>query len=192
MSSSTPSAQRKLRLQLLLVIAMFAAPVIAAYLSYRFWPPQARMNYGELLPVTPLADETLKTAQGKEFRPSALMGKWILLHVDSARCEADCESKLVTMRQVRLALGKDQDRVERAWLIDDDAAVRAELEAKYPGTHFVRGGGSALLRQLDGGARDHLYVVDPLGNLMMRYPKTPDTKRLLRDLSRLMKVSQVG
>jgi hypothetical protein len=178
----------------MLVIAVFAAPVIAAYLRYHLWPPQARMNYGELLPLAPLADEALKTVDGKAFRASALKGKWILLQVDSGHCAADCENKLMIMRQVRLALGKDQDRIERAWLVDDDAAVRAELEAQHSGIHVVRGGGSALLRQLErgNGAREHLYVVDPLGNLMMRYPKHPDTKRMLRDLNRLLKVSQVG
>jgi hypothetical protein len=194
MPSSTPSARRKLRLQLILVIAVFAAPVIAAYLSYHFWPPQGRMNYGELLPVTPFADEALKTSDGKEFKLSSLKGKWVLLQVDSGQCTADCENKLRTTRQVRLALGKDQDRVELAWLIDDDLAVRSELEAKYPGTRRIRAGGSALLQQIAGeaSARDQLYVVDPLGNLMMRYPKDPDAKRMLRDLNRLMKVSQVG
>jgi hypothetical protein len=181
------------RFKLLLIVAVFAAPLVAAYLSYHYWPPKSRMNYGELLPLKPLSDASLKTGDGEDFRLSALKGKWVLLQIDSGNCAQACAQKLLQMRQVRLALGKHQDRVERAWLLDDDVLPVAALKSTFAGTHIVRGSASPLLRELSMHTpREHIFLIDPLGNLMMRYPKDADGKRMLRDLSRLLQVSQVG
>jgi hypothetical protein len=93
-----------------------------------------------------------------------------------------------------LTQGKDMERVERAWLIDDDARPSAELVTEYRGTHVVWARGAALLSQLpaDGSVRDHLYIVDPIGSLMMRYPRDADASKMKKDLTRLLKVSSVG
>jgi cytochrome oxidase Cu insertion factor (SCO1/SenC/PrrC family) len=179
---------------LILVALVFAAPLVGAYFAYHYWRPSATMNYGELIPPTPLAAARLTLVDGKPFSLSAHQGKWLLVAVDAGGCETACRGKLYLMRQIRLALGKHQDRVERVWLIDDTAPLAADLEKEYAGTWFVRAQGAELLKQLksEQSPREHFYLIDPIGNLMMRYAREPDARRMLKDLDRLMKVSQVG
>jgi cytochrome oxidase Cu insertion factor (SCO1/SenC/PrrC family) len=194
MSQSTSSVDPSKRIKLLLVIAVFAAPVAGAYLAYKFWRPTSTMNYGELIAPTQMPTTPLTLANGGTFSLASQSGKWLMVSVDSGPCMEACEHKLYLMRQLRTALGKHQDRIERVWLIEDAAPLEAELVKKYLGTLFVRAAGADWLSRfpVKGSVRDHLYLIDPLGNLMMRYPKNPDAKRVLRDLNRLMTVSQVG
>ena len=182
------------RLSLLLIAATAAAPVIAAYILFHFWRPSSFTNYGQLLPPASIADVSIGQADGREFRLDALKGKWVLLMVDSGTCDGFCRQKLYKMRQVRLTQGKDMERIERAWLIDDEARPSGELAAEYGGTRIVSARGSPLLSRLpaDISVRDHIYVVDPLGNLMMRYPRDADPNRMKKDVTRLLKVSGVG
>jgi len=189
MSSAAPS-----RGVLWLIIAIAAAPVAASYFVYYFWPPSRTVNYGELIEPRPLPDAALKLADGAPFRLSQLKGKWVLVSIDSGRCDADCEKKLLYMRQLRLTQGKDMERVERAWLVSDAATPRSDAVAAFPGTWVVRAAGAGLIEAFPaaGAAADHIYLVDPLGNLMMRFPHDPDTDRLIRDLSRLLRASRVG
>ena len=95
------------------------------------------------------------------------------------------------MRQVRRALGREMQRVERLWILTDGAAPRAELLAAIEGTHLAPGG-AALAAQFpaERSAADHIFLVDPLGNLMMRFPREPDPSRMIQDLKRLLKYSQ--
>ena len=114
--------------------------------------------------------------------------------VDSGTCDDWCRRKLYIMRQVRLTQGKDMDRVERAWLLDDAAAPAAVLVSEYAGTYLLQAPGSALLAKLPatGSVRDHIYLVDPLGNLVLRYPRDADPSRIKKDLSRLLRASRIG
>ena len=182
------------RLSLLLIAAIACAPVIAAYALFHIWRPTAFTNYGQLLPPTPIAALDAGRVEGKPFTLAALRGKWVLLMVDSGRCDVECRGKLYKMRQVRLTQGKDMERIERTWLIDDDVPAAGELISQYEGTHVVSARGSALLAQLpaEASVRDHIYIVDPLGNLMLRYPRGADPSRMKKDVSRLLKVSRIG
>ena len=131
---------------------------------------------------------------GSEFRLDALKGKWVLLMVDSGTCDAFCRQKLFQMRQVRLTQGKDMERIERTWLVDDDARPSDALVAEYQGTRVVAARGNPMLSRLpaDASVRDHIYIVDPLGNPMMRYPRDADTSKMKKDVTRLLKVSGAG
>jgi len=182
------------RLSLLLIAAVAAAPVVAAYTLFHFWRPSAFTNYGQLLPPAPIADVSIGQVDGSEFRLDALKGKWVFLMVDSGTCDPFCRQKLYKMRQVRLTQGKDMERIERAWLVDDETRPSRELVTEYGGTRIVSARGSPLLSRLpaDVSVRDHIYVVDPLGNLMMRYPRDADPSRMRKDVTRLLKVSGVG
>jgi hypothetical protein len=168
--------------------------VAASYLLYYFWPPARTVNYGELIEPRRLPDAPLALADGSPFRLSQLKGKWVLVSIDAGGCGPQCEKKLVYMRQLRLTQGKDMDRVERAWLISDTSAARADAVAGFPGTWVAKAAGSGLIESFPAprDPADHIYVVDPLGNLMMRFPPDPDTRRLIKDLSRLLKASRVG
>lgn len=195
MSSSIPNvAQRSFRINLVLIFAVFAVPLIAAYLSYYVWPPQGRLNYGELIDPKTMPDVALRSADGKEFSLSALRGKWIMLSVDSADCDEACDQKLFLMRQTRISMTKEMNRIERVLLLRGDAKATAELAKKYPGMHILSGANDSLLNTFPGApnAADHIYLVDPVGQVMMRYVKNPDATGIRRDLTRLLSVSQVG
>jgi cytochrome oxidase Cu insertion factor (SCO1/SenC/PrrC family) len=191
MSDAAPA--RRSRASLWLIIALAAAPVTASYLLYYFWPPARTVNYGELIEPRQLPDVPLALADGSPFRLSQLKGKWVLITVDSGRCDAHCDRKLLYMRQLRLTQGKDMERVERVWLISDDAAPRAEAVAAYEGTWKVRAGdGLAKLFPARDKPSEHIYVIDPLGNLMMRFPRDPDPRGMIKDLQRLLRASRIG
>lgn len=195
MSSSIPNvAQRSFRINLVLIFAVFAVPLIAAYLSYYVWPPQGRLNYGELIDPKTMPDVALRDADGKEFSLSTLRGKWIMLSVDSADCDEACDQKLFLMRQTRISMTKEMNRIERVLLLRGDAKATAELVKKYPGMHILSGANDSLLNTFPGApnAADHIYLVDPVGQVMMRYVKNPDATGIRRDLTRLLSVSQVG
>lgn len=185
---------RRSNATLWLIIALAAAPVAASYFFYYFWPPTSTVNYGALIEPRPLPDPQLMLADGTAFRLSQLRGKWVLVSLDSGRCDERCERKLLYMRQLRLTQGKDMERVERAWLISDDATPRADAIEPFPGTWVVRAAGAGLVEQFPAPDRasDHIYVVDPLGNLMMRFPRDPEPGRMIKDLSRLLKASRIG
>jgi hypothetical protein len=148
------------------------------------------VNYGELLEPRPLPDAPLAALDGSTFRFRDLKGSWILLVADDARCDERCRTNLVYMRQIRLAQGKETERIERVWLLTGDGSPSAEVLAGQPGLRVVRAGGSDVLRALPEGAAGRIHVVDPLGNLMMRFPADPDPRRVLRDLGRLLRHSK--
>lgn len=191
---SEESARNRSRARLLLLLGVFAAPVIAAYLAYFYFMPEGRMNYGELLEPRPLPEAALKGLDGKPFRLQQLKGKWVLLHWDAGNCGAQCRGKLYSMRQIRLAQGKEMDRIERAWLVDDGELPKTETVAEYTGTWVVdaRGGGLERYFPAPRSVRDHVYLVDPLGNVMLRFPEDADPRRMVKDLARLLKVSRIG
>jgi cytochrome oxidase Cu insertion factor (SCO1/SenC/PrrC family) len=175
-----------------MLLAVSAAPIVGSYVAYYFWQPSGHVNYGELIAPRPLPDAPLATLDGKPFRLSQLKGDWVLVSVDSGACDDACLMRLVYTRQVRLATGKETERVARVWLLTDERTPDAALLAGQPDLVAVRAAGSDVLRNIaaDGAPERRVYVVDPLGNLMMRYPENPDPKRMLKDLGRLLRHSQ--
>ncbi|MEO5691962.1 MAG: hypothetical protein ABIQ72_02460 [Usitatibacter sp.] len=181
------------RTKLLLLAALFAAPITASILAYKFMEPRPTANYGELLsPPATLPAQEFSTPEGKRFSFAELAGKWMIVASDSGECADACQLKLVTIRQVRLALGRNAPRIERIFVVDDlkrpDAAMLAQLNGMAvaltpPGMSLAPG----VTRD-----RAHIYLVDPRGNVMMRWPAAVDGKRMLGDLQRLLKASQIG
>jgi hypothetical protein len=183
---------KKTRRMLLLLGTISVAPFVASLLLYLFWTPRSFTNYGELLPVAPLAGTAISTRDGTPFRIDELRGKWAFVMVDQGGCDPYCRSKLYLMRQVRLTQGKDRGRLERLWLITDDVEPEHALKAEYQGTRLIRvGPAEAFVSRLPAAAspRDHIYLIDPLGNLMMRFPRDADPQRVKKDVSKLLKVS---
>ncbi|MBA2351575.1 MAG: cytochrome C oxidase subunit I [Burkholderiales bacterium] len=179
------------RIKLLLIALICAAPTVAAYLVYYFWQPQARVNYGELIEPRPLPEGILG---GGQTPISELKGKWVMMTVDSGACDAYCREKLYTLRQVRLTQGREMARIARVWLIDDNRQPETALLADYDGTTRLHPSSRVLQQAFPAEAsrRDHIYLIDPLGNLMMRYPKNADPGKIVKDLARLLKVSRIG
>jgi hypothetical protein len=169
-----------LRNKLLWVALVCAAPVVLGTLAYVLgWSPGAPANYGELIPPRAVTAAPL----------AELRGKWVLVTFDAAACDAYCERKLYIARQVRRAQGKEMERVERLWVITDAGKPRAEVLAATEGARISR---EQDLKRFEAHAADHIYVVDPLGNLMMRFPRDPDPSKIIKDLQRLLKYSRFG
>jgi hypothetical protein len=185
------------RLKMLLVLLVCAAPVVASYLTYFVIRPEGRSNYGTLiLPTRSLPPLALRTLDGATVPARSLQGQWLLVVVGPAACDAACDQRLFTQRQLREMLGKDRDRVDKLWLITDEApvapALRAAIEAPVPLT-ALRADREAVARWLAPEAghalEEHLYIVDPMGEWMMRMPARPEPARVKRDLERLLRAS---
>lgn len=196
-SESAPQKARG-RWKLMLLLAVCAAPVIASYLSYYVFKPQGRTNYGTLLdprqyPLPKLGSQTL---DGKAQELDAFKGKWLMMTIDGGNCATACEKKLYDMRQLRTAQGKNRERIERVWLLTDQAPVDTRILREFDGTRLLRVAPEVLQKWLPveggGGVQDHIYLIDPLGNLMMRYPKDADANKIKRDISKLLYASGIG
>lgn len=192
---------RKARLTLLLIVLVFLLPMIAAYL-YR--PSGEPGNHGTLVePPRPLQDFRMMDLEGEPAGLEALRDKWTLLYVGGERCGEQCRTNLYNIERVRLTQGKHMDRVQSLYLapgsmegrVVADTLVeykgvrgyrisRDELEAMAPGFDWGRATGP--------GTPERVYVIDPLGNLMMFYPGEADPSGMKKDLERLLKVSQIG
>lgn len=179
----------------LLVVGVFVAPVVAAYLAYAGWRPSAHSNYGDLLNVTPLQQTAGQTPDGHAFDLGELRGKWVMVRVGPGHCDAACAWQLYLMRQTRIAQGKEQSRIERLWVLTDTAPPDTAVLAAHPGLHVWRPASPAFAAQFpapQGSATAHIYLIDPLGNLMMRFPSQVDAKGMMKDLRLLLKASQIG
>lgn len=186
------------RWKLFLVVLVCASPMIASYFTYFVIKPQSRTNYGELIdprshPIPSLASTSL---DGKPTGLEAYKGKWIMLQADSGDCAENCRTKLFQQRQLRLTTGKEMDRIERVWLVTDDKPIDTMLLREYDGTRVLRADPAILRKWLPvqegAGIADHVYMIDPLGNLMMRFPKNPDPNRMKKDISKLLRASSIG
>jgi hypothetical protein len=186
------------RLKMFLVLAVCAAPVIASYLTYFVIRPQARTNYSELIipTVAVPADLPLATLAGQPVSSSSLHKQWLMIVVADADCDAACEKRLYIQRQLHEALGAEKGRVDKVWFVTDDKTPRPELMQAItqgqPPT-VLRVSRNALARWLtpasDHRIDEHIYVVDPMGQWMMRAPVEPDPSKLKRDLDRLLRAS---
>jgi len=193
----TEAGRRRARLKLLAILLVCAAPVIASYFTYYVIRPEGRTNYGELmLPLRSVESLPVGGPDGKPATLARLRGKWVMLAVDSGACPQACEDKLYAMRQVRLTTGKDRDRVERVLLLTDDVALPARIAGEHEGMHVARAQADAVARSLpaaaQGNVADHIFVVDPLGNLVMRFPKAADPNRMKKDIAKMLRASRVG
>lgn len=186
------------RWKLLAVLAVCASPLIASYFTYYVIKPGPKNNYGSLIDPRqyPMPTLNLQSEEGKAVELSSLKGKWLILQIDDASCAEVCQRKLLEIRQLRLAQGKNMDRIERVWLITDAQAVAEKLKPGIAGTHLLRSDKSKLEKWLPTESatnlHDHIYLVDPLGNLMMRYPKDADPNKIKKDLSKLLRASAIG
>lgn len=186
------------RWKMTLILLACAAPVIASYFTYYVIRPEGRSNYGTLIqPARVLPDALPMTdLDGRAVAPVTLRGQWLLVVVGPGGCDANCEQRLFMQRQFREMLGRERDRVDKVWLVTDDApvapALRATLAAGDP-VQVLRVPQQAVARWLEpeaGQALDaHLYVVDPMGAWMMRMPRDPQPAKVKRDLERLLRAS---
>jgi hypothetical protein len=185
------------RLRMLMVLLVCAAPVIASYFTYYVVRPEGRRNFGELIqPMRALPDVVVNRLNGDALRLPDLKGQWLLISVAGGDCQEDCQSQLYLQRQILTGLGKDRPRTEWVWLIPDQAQVPSALLPGLKDATVLRMESGALTQWLQAAPnerlQDHLYLVDPHGQWMMRFPPKLSTEGAIktkRDLERLLRAS---
>jgi len=185
------------RWKMLFVLLICASPVIASYWTYYVLRPEGRRNFGELIqPQRPLPAVSTSSLAGESSSLTALKGQWLLISVASGGCDAACQQRLYLQRQLRETLGKDKDRLDRVWLIQDDSPVSPSLMPALTQATVLRVKAQDLSEWLSPGkgelVENHLFLVDPLGNLMMRFPANMDVSgaaKAKRDLERVLRAS---
>jgi hypothetical protein len=190
---SNENLQKANRRKLIFLLLLLLAPVVISYtLFFSDYRPESS-NYGELLNVQKLSGSGVDQSDNTILRMKDLRGKWVMLMVNSGHCDEACQLKLYYMRQVRLVQNTEKHRVERLWLIDDNVPVDADLVEKYEGTRFVNARDSELLDLIATREtqRNHIFLVDPIGNLMMRFPEDLDPSLMAKDIKHLLHVSQI-
>lgn len=193
----TAAPTRSGRWKMIAVLLMCASPVVASYLAYYVIKPEGRRNFGELIdPQRPLPAIATKALNGQAGQLTALKDQWLLLAVSGGDCDARCEKNLYFQRQLRESLGREKERLDRVWLVTDESPVRAALLPALAAATVLRVAPADLGQWLQGAPgkrpQDHLYLVDPMGNLMMRFPAEMDAEaaaKAKRDLDRLLRAS---
>ena len=185
------------RWRMLALLLVCASPVVASYVTYYLIRPEARRSYGDLIePQRDLPPLITTDLDGRTASLPDLKGQWLLISVSSAACDAECEKNLYFQRQIHAGLGKERDKLDRVWLITDALDVSPALRASIPGSWNLRvdpqGLGQWLAPQAGHGLAEHLYLVDPMGRLMMRFPpqlEAENAPKLKRDLERLIRAA---
>ncbi len=186
------------RLKMLLVLLVCATPVVASYFTYFVIRPEGRTNYSELIePLRPIPENLpLVDLQGRAVQAASLKGQWLLVVVAGGACDAVCEHQLWIQRQLRETLGREKDRLDKVWLITDTAEPRPQtLQAVSAGepVTVLRVAPDVLAQWLmpakGGTLAQHMAVIDPLGNWMMRVPADPEPAKLKRDIEKLLRAS---
>jgi hypothetical protein len=194
MSDPAPKAaagmSRRNRRTLVLLALVTVAPVIASYAAYYWFPRDKQANYGELLPVGPAPELAGVTPGGAPFRLSELRGRWVLAVATPGACDRACAQSLYATRQARTIQGREMERVARLLLVTGDGAPPVALASEHPDLVTARVAPGALAAWPAGD--DRIYLVDPLGNLVLAYPRDPDIKAMAKDLTRLLKASRIG
>ena len=194
------------RIKLLVIMGLFALPVIVASLWHAnsdSWRPAGTTNYGELIiPARPLAAFSMPGIDGVAITERFLLGRWTLVYIGSADCAAACQTSLYNIRQLRTALNEKMDRVQRLWVLSDASTTppSSTLLNEHPGLKVAQPDTATLNLLLAQFASEdtsvpvteRVYLVDPQGNLMMRYPADANPKGILKDIQRLLKTSWVG
>jgi len=202
--TTAPARPRSIR-PLIAVLLVCLAPVVFALLAY-YVPalglrPETRTHYGQLIePQRPIpGDLALTDAQGQPYDLNQLKGQWLLISAGPGACPESCVRGLFVLRNSHASQGKNVDRLERVWFITDDAPAAPVVGDAYAGTHILRADPARLAAWLAPDAQDPetalargLWIVDPLGHLMMRFPDAQQPEAVRDDIRTLLKNSRIG
>jgi len=173
--------------QLLLLALVFFGPLIVAIaLYFGGGVKDAQVNYGRLM-------EPPITLEAKQHFDLGIRGRWTLLYVGQRTCEEECQNALVDIRQIRLATGREIDRIER--VVWTEVPLESTILDEHPGlvaltpTSETASALQGAVAQLDA---THIYIIDPIGNIILDYTANPDRKAFLKDLRKLLKLSRIG
>lgn len=199
------SARKVSRAKLLGLMGLYAAPLIAAWLWFAYVSSNEGAGVsvnGELIhPATPLEDFSLSSAENSAWGLDEIRGKWSMVYFATADCSEPCETALYNMRQIRLSTGRRMERVQRVLVTPVWEQMQEKLENASEGLHVVGGDDGAISKLLSqfeqaqsemAACEGCVYLVDPYGNLMMRFPPDLPPAKALKDLKHLLKISRIG
>lgn len=203
MNDISLDAPKRRKTQAWVLVGVFFAPLLLAFLLYYGgeWRPAGTTNHGELVtPPRPIPEINLSIAGREQATGQLLHGKWTLLYVARGACTLDCQRSLTQIRQVRLALGDGMIRVQRVFVNTGVCCEGEYLEHEHPGLLLAHADSASAATLLDTISVDtipaidanRIYVIDPLGNLMMSYTSKTPGKGMLEDLKKLLKLSSIG
>lgn len=191
-----PTSRRRGRTQLILLAVIFLGPLALAmylYFGTEDWRPSGQTNHGVLIePVITLPETPVETMNGRTTSAALLRRHWTMLYVNQAPCDEICRQEVTKIRQIRLALGAEAHRVERLYLYGDEAPDAAWLAQTQPGLIAASLADNPALAAAIPPGGPSLYFVDPLGNLMMRFPADAPPEDIKGDLKKLLKISRIG
>jgi hypothetical protein len=206
--STSPSELRARNLRTLTVLAgLFLLPLVFSFYMYYAtdWRPAKRVNHGVLIsPARPLPKVHLPRVSVSEAdsepagmdAPGQLHSKWSIVYIGAGNCDEPCRQALYVMRQTRLSLNNDMSRVDRVFLTTGNCCAREFLAHEHTGLVVLDATGADGMRLLSTFPADgrpySLFIVDPLGNLMMSYDARQNPKGLLEDLRKLLRLSHIG
>ena len=208
-AASAPAKLNKGRITILLVFLTCALPIAAAFYLYFFDKPEGTNNYGTILdPQVNVSTDVFKNINGDDFTMQQVADKWVLIQVINSDCDEVCQNTMYFQRQARASKGKEQGRIERVVFVTDDGPLETLLLRQFPDVHFVLASEEQLKSWLPleqgivgnkgsadiGTVRDHVFVADPLGHVMMRFPpnNTLQFDKFRKDISRLLWASNIG
>lgn len=188
---------RKGQQKMLWLMALCSAPVLIAYFLFYVVRPGGQGGFGVLIdPAHPMPALHATSLTGDMVPLQSLKGQWLLVNVAAGDCQSACEQRLLTARQIRESMGKDKERIDRVWLVSDQAPVPAALLPTLKDSTILRMAAADISKwvAVEPGKQlqDHLYLVDPLGNWMMRFPSDLSLKeapKVRKDLDRLLKAT---
>lgn len=188
-----------------ITFALFFVPVLISYVMYFYARPDMRNNYGTLIdPQLDIpAQMGLKKLDGSPFDLHSLKGKWVLVQVANSNCDEPCQTMMFYQRQIRKSTGQEQGRIERVVLVTDDGPLETMLLRQFEGVHFARVSPQVVKQWLPAGKepmangqlpalKDHVFMIDPLGHVMLRFPPNPEHSKMRKDISRLLWASKIG
>lgn len=193
------SAKRRGRWTLLIIMLICGAPIAISYFTYYVIKPKGgTTSYGTLIePQRPIPGALMVTGDdGHEVPLASFKGRWLMISVNRGACDEACATKLYFMRQVRATQGPERERIVTVWLRTDDANVPEKVKSAYADTRMLRADPVAVAAWLVAtqttNDTDHIYLVDPNGNLMMRFPAQADPSKIKQDVTKLLKWSRIG
>ena len=181
-----------------MLIAVFVVPLLIAVTMYSLrndLPTISTVSHGELIhPAEPIQEIQIATANDQMLSLEDLKGKWTYLAYSPHGCDLTCEAILFKLRQTKLATGREINRIQSALLIDSkelasDIAARNQRTSVGQLIKLELESAPGVNRSLVPGT---IYLLDPLGNMMMQYDDTATSKGMLKDIKKLLKISNIG
>ena len=189
---------------LVVCLAPIAFALAAYYLPSLGLRPEEASNYGQLLdpqrPIPSAEALDLRTEDGQRFDLASLRGQWVLATADEGACPESCVTKLFILRNSHASQGKNVERLSRVWFVTDDAPIPQQILDAYKGTIILRADPEKLAAFLAPKATEPaadalaapMWIIDPIGNLMLEFPENADPVSVRKDISKLIYNSRIG